>query len=42
MLTLGVRVLTREEALELVEELSEVQSRLDPLRDGRRRLLEAE
>jgi hypothetical protein len=39
MLTPGVRALTREEALTLVEELADVQARLDRLRDGLRRLI---
>jgi hypothetical protein len=39
MLTPGVRALTREEALRLVEELAAVQAQLDRLRDGLRRLI---
>lgn len=39
MLTPGVRALTREEALTLVEELAAVQAQLDRLRDGLRRLI---
>jgi hypothetical protein len=39
ILTPGVRALTREEALDLVEELAEVQERLDRLREGLRELL---
>lgn len=39
MLTPGVRALTREEALTLVEELADVQAQLDRLRDGLRRLI---
>jgi hypothetical protein len=40
MLTPGVRALTREEALRLVEELAAVQTQLERLRDGLRRLIE--
>ena len=39
MLTPGVRALTREEALRLVEELAAVQAQLDRLRDGLRQLI---
>lgn len=39
MLTPGVRALTREEALELVEELAKVRERLDRLEQGLRALL---
>lgn len=39
MLTPGVRALTREEAIDLVEELADLQERLDRLRDGLRDLL---
>ncbi len=42
MLTPGMRALTREEALQLVEELAEVQAQLDRLRDGLRRLIKDE
>ncbi|HSH23787.1 MAG TPA: hypothetical protein VK975_06985 [Acidimicrobiales bacterium] len=40
MLTPGVPALTREDALRLVEELAQVQTQLDRLREGLRRLLE--
>jgi hypothetical protein len=40
MLTPGVKALSREEALRLVEELAAVQDQLDRLRDGLRRLIE--
>jgi hypothetical protein len=40
MLTPGVRALTREEALQLVEELAAVEDQLDRLRDGLRQLLD--
>lgn len=40
MLTPGVRALTREEALRLVEELAAVQAQLDRLREGLRSLHE--
>lgn len=39
MLTPGVRALTREEALELVEELADVRERLERLEQGLRALL---
>lgn len=39
MLTPGVRALTREEALDLVEELADVRKRLDQLEEGLRALL---
>ncbi len=40
MLTLGVRALTHEDALNLVEELAAVQAQLDHLREGLRSLLD--
>lgn len=40
MLTPGTKVLSREEALALLEELAEVQGRLDRLRSGIRRLVD--
>ncbi len=40
MLTPGVRALTREEALQLVEELADVQAQFDRLREGLRSLIE--
>ena len=40
MLSPGVRALTREEAIGLVEELAEVQDQLGRLREGLRRLIE--
>ncbi len=39
MLTPGVPALSREEAISLLEELAEVQGRLDRLRAGLRELL---
>ena len=40
MLTPGVRALTREDAIALVEELTAVQDRLDRLREGLRQLID--
>ncbi|MDP9388532.1 MAG: hypothetical protein M3Q48_11640 [Actinomycetota bacterium] len=40
MLTPGVPALTREDAFRLVEDLAQVQTQLDRLREGLRRLLE--
>lgn len=40
MLTLGTGALRRDEAMRLLDELTEVQDRLDRLRAGVRRLLD--
>ena len=40
MLTPGVKALTREDALTLLDELYDVQARLDRLREALRRLAE--
>lgn len=40
MLTPGVRALSREDAIALIEELTSVQDRLDRLREGLRQLVD--
>lgn len=42
MLTPGAGALTREQAIELIDELSDVQRRLEDLRDGLRQLIDTD